>query len=65
MDGNQSISRELLMGLKDWLARFEDLVSEVPEDLYVEFLEEVEDRASSALAARREELVKWESERGE
>lgn len=46
------------MGLKDWLARFEDLVSEVPEDLYVEFLEEVEDRASSALAARREELEK-------
>lgn len=42
--------------MKDvWVEKIDDLINDFPDDRYVELLEELIDRAQSALAARKEE----------
>lgn len=40
---------------EEWAKKIQDLIDEFPDNLYVELLEEMTDRAQIALDARREE----------
>ena len=41
--------------MKEWLQKIQDLIDEFPDEHYEELLEEMIDRAQTALDARREE----------
>lgn len=45
---------------KEWIQRIQDLIDEFPDNLYEELLEEMIDRAQTALDARIEEKNKEE-----